>query len=494
MKKPAGIVALLCLMGFLAAGSAHAGLMDMFVKKQGVTKEEVYPIQRDEQFQDVKKSYHRTPFGDPELEYEIFVPKDWTVPDTAPTQAGANPSIQLMADLDKFKSPVIYTMQAEVTVQSIKLTREISAANWLRNYIHENHYTFQPYQQVPYQAVMDSAAKGEVTDVTIADQSIYGHYAEERNFIARIPDGVDAAAQVKAFNKGVRITIVPKSEADKKATAAAAAKGAAPAVKKTDVSEKFTDVNTISDKEAIADCIETTPDGGSDFVHMKVLFNGSNAVLVRFEAPDSLQVFLDYISAAVVKSFRFVLQTDHPIEAQKSFNFGDALKFRYPESLDPPKNIQDKDTRHMSMQLFNIKKETEGLDPELLKKISIYEGVIRFVVVRRNINTSLQKEVDDIRHFVEEGDGHGMDLTVKKLMPAPEPLPQVSNRFMFYRYEVYQVAEHKSRGIDKELRFVALGDEKWYVFAILETPSAEEDFKTWAVNTQDFDMIVKDFR
>jgi len=502
--KFAKILALLCLMGFIAVGSAHAGLRDMFAKSKPLTKADYYAIQDDNAFQDVRKSYHRTPFGDPELEYEIFVPKDWTSVDTAPTQGGGA-SVQLIGNLDKYKSPVIYTMQAEVTIQSIKLTREISAGNWLKDYIRENHYTFQPYQTLAYNDFVAHVAKGEVSDVTVADQRLYGHYTDERNFTSRIPDGVDAAAQVGSYNKGVRISITPKDDtaADKKTAATTPATSASPAAKGTAASpdkksdaasEQLTDVNMISDKEAIADCIATTPDGGSDFIHMKVLFNGNNAVLVRFEAPDTLHDVLEYISTAIVKSFRFVLETDHPIETQKSFNFGDALKFRYPESLDPPKNVDDKDTRHMSMQLFNVRTETQGLDPGMLKNISIYEGLIRFVVVKRTVNTSLKKETEDIRHFIEQGQGHGLDLVVKKLLPSPATPPQVSNRFQFYRYEIYDVAEHKSRTIDKELRFVALGDDKWYVFALLETPSPEEDFHTWAVNTQDFDMIIKDFR
>jgi hypothetical protein len=437
--KFAKILVPLCLMAFIAVGTAHAGLMDMFAKKQVIKKEDIYPIQHDEQFQDVRKSYHRTPFGDPELEYEISVPKDWASVDTAPTQGGA-PSVQLMGNLDKFKSPVIYTKQAVVTIQSIKLTREISAGNWLKDYIRENHYSFQ----IDEKATADKKA-------------------------------AIAAAAAAAAAKGGAVT--PDKNPDG-----------------TLAGDVLTDVKMTSDRQASAECVTTSADGESDFVYMKVLFNGNNAVLVKFEAADALREVLDFISKAIVDSFRFVLETDHTIETQKSFNFADALKFRYPESLDPPKNVDDKDTRHMSMQLFNLRTETQGLDPSLLKNISIYEGLIRFVVVKRTVNTSLKKETDNIIHFIEQGQGHGLDLVVKKLLPAPDKQPQVSNRFKFYRYEIYDVAEHKSRTIDKELRFVALGDDKWYVFAIMETPSPEEDFHTWAVNTQDFDMIIKDFR
>ncbi len=41
---------------------------------------------------------------------------------------------------------------------------------------------------------------------------------------------------------------------------------------------------------------------------------------------------------------------------------------------------------------------------------------------------------------------------------------------------------------------MVLGDQNWYILVFLLTPTANVDFNTWAVNLQDFDMIVKDFR
>jgi len=121
--------------------------------------------------------------------------------------------------------------------------------------------------------------------------------------------------------------------------------------------------------------------------------------------------------------------------------------------------------------------------------ISQILGLTRIVVVKRIPGTSLKKEAADIKNFVEGVLG----LELKNLVPFDKP-PVFSKRFLFSRYEVYQVVSKKGNAMSQELRFVALGDKNWYVFALLLTPSDNENFYAWAVNTKDFDMIVKDFR
>jgi len=147
----------------------------------------------------------------------------------------------------------------------------------------------------------------------------------------------------------------------------------------------------------------------------------------------------------------------------------------------------------MSMQLYNEKKEGV-LDPSTARwHVPQVQGLIRFVVVKRLPTTNLKKETDDIKSFIEGPLG----LEFRKWVSSTKP--PVSSRFLgegrFARYEIYQVATaKKSNAIPQELRFVALGDKDWYVFALLLTPTDSENFYVWAVNTFDFDMMVKDFR
>jgi hypothetical protein len=368
--------------GLSTPGTAWA-LLDNLLQQQKqvhnqIPLDKIYPVQDEDTFEGVAKSFHGTPFNDPQLEYEITMPKDWTYQQTAQVHDAYGVSRELMGDLAHFKSPVINTMEAVITIQSIKLTREVSAENWLKDYM--------------------------------------------------FTTGCD-----------LQDTVIP-----------------------------------VDLKKASANCISTV-EGKSDYIYMTMQINGSNAVVVRFESPLALKDALAFVRKRIVDSFRFILKTDNPIEVQKSFNFADALKFSYPQSL-VINHIDDKDTRHMSMQLYNQSKGAR------------VDGLIRFQVAKRSTDTNLNKEIGDLKSFID----NFLGIECKKLISSDKA--PVADRFIFSRYEVYQVASKQENAIDQELRLVVLGDHDWYIFAFLLTPSENVDFPTWANNVQDFDMIVRDFR
>ena len=376
-----------------AAAPAHAmlDLKSLFEKKQTpVSLSDIYPIQNDEDFEGISKSFHGRPYNDPQIEFEILVPKDWVLEVAPDTHSTLGMSRALIGDLSRFRSPVINTMRATVAVQSIKLDHEISAENWLKSYILSNKYALQGT------------------------------------------------------------------------------------------------INATSDKKAGANCIETKLDGSSSYIYITVQVNGNDAVIVRFDSPLVLKDVMAFVRNKIVDSFRFILVTDHPIETLKSFTFGTALKFRYPESL-VVNHVDIGDTRFMSAQFYNVIREGM-VDKGLGKSIAQIQGLIRFVVVRRNHNTSLKKEANDLRDFVS----NILKVDFRKLISSDKA--QVSNRFLFSRYEVYEVAPRKNNPIPQELRLVALGDKNWYVLGILFSTSDSENFYAWANNVQDFNMIIKDFR
>lgn len=380
--KPVMFVCMLAavMAGILASGTVRANpLGDLFSKKQAaVPLDQIYSVQDEDTFQSVAKAFHGTPFNDPQLEFEIMLPKDWIYEQTAQVHDAGGVSRELMGDLARFKSPILDTQQAIITIQSTKLPREISAENWLKNYM---------------------------------------------------------------FTTGC------------------------------DLQDK---VVPVDEKKAGASCISTV-EGKSSFIYMTVQINGYNAVAVRFESPLALRNALAFVRKRIVDSFRFILTTDIPIEVQKSFSFADALKFTYPASLDM-NHVDVKDSHRMSMQLYN----QNGGDR--------IDGFIRFVVVKRSADTSFNKETDELKTFFDQTLG----IDFKKLVSSDKA--PVSKRFIFSRYEVYQVASKKENTIEQELRFVALGDKDWYIFAFLLSPSETVDFSTWATNIADFDMIIKGFR
>jgi hypothetical protein len=236
-------------------------------------------------------------------------------------------------------------------------------------------------------------------------------------------------------------------------------------------------VTVVDEKKAIAHCVGTDIDGKSnDYIHIMALINGNNAVVVRFEIPVYLKDSLEFLAKRSLESYQFILETDRSIETQKIFSFAEVLKFTYPESW-AVNNMDVRDSRSMSMQLYN-----KGLGGRL-------DGMVRFLVIKRGPDTSLKKETDELKKYFNDFLG----ITFTKLTSS-DKAPVKSNRFVFSRFEIYQISQKKANTSGQELRLVVVGDKNWYVFGFLMTPSDSDSFYTWASNTRTFDMIIKSLR
>lgn len=334
-----------------------------------------YYIHDEETFKEVAKSFHRIPFNDPKLEFDILLPKDWTA--EAATQAESTPDLsrKIQSDIARFKSPIIGTSQASVIVQIIHLEHEISAENWLKNYVSVNGYSLQ--------------------------------------------------------EKAVAIN-------EKRATVSF--------------------VSSFEDK--------------SSYVSALLQVNGNAALIVRFETPLALKETLAFLRKRSLESFKLILPTDDPIEPQKMFSFGEAAKFNYPESWNI--NYPDfKNPNNMSVQLRN-----ENRNGQL-------EGLMRFMAVKRGPHTTLQQEIEKLMKYFDKN--LGIDFKKMTSSGAASAHP----RFIFSRYEAYNVNPRKENASDQEIRFVILGDREWYILIFMLTPSSAENFYTWATNVQTYDLLIK---
>lgn len=100
----------------------------------------IYEVHDDATFQALTKPFGMTPFGKAELEYEITLPKDWTEEEVPQTLTDAQ---TIIGDVARYSSPMIGTQDLHVIVQVVKLEHEISAQNWLKNYILVSGYSQQ---------------------------------------------------------------------------------------------------------------------------------------------------------------------------------------------------------------------------------------------------------------------------------------------------------------------------------------------------------------
>ncbi len=125
--------------GFFTPHSAWALLDGLLQRKQVVQQvplSQIYPVQDEETFQGVAKSFHGTPFNDPQLEFEVMLPKDWTYEQTAQVHDAYGLSRELMGALARFKSPRDRNHASPMPSSSpSSMTREVSAENWLKNFL-----------------------------------------------------------------------------------------------------------------------------------------------------------------------------------------------------------------------------------------------------------------------------------------------------------------------------------------------------------------------
>jgi hypothetical protein len=118
-------------------------------KAQGEVEQKLYPIHDDATFEAETRTFSTLPFAKADLDFSLMIPKDWEeemIVDKAATEM----TPKIVNDIVVFESPMIGTSRATVVVQVLKLEHEISAKNWLRNYILASGY----------------APEGEVAEIT----------------------------------------------------------------------------------------------------------------------------------------------------------------------------------------------------------------------------------------------------------------------------------------------------------------------------------------
>lgn len=128
----------------------------------------VHPIHDDATFAKETKAYGMMPYAKAELEYEIMIPKDWTEVEAYDTLQENQDAI--LSRIAYYKSPMISTLQMELEINALKLKHEISAKNWLRDYILTQGYS--PEGEVQEQSLKSASAYYVVAGSPAAPSSL----------------------------------------------------------------------------------------------------------------------------------------------------------------------------------------------------------------------------------------------------------------------------------------------------------------------------------
>lgn len=371
-------IAVGAVVALLVAGGGYVMMKSKGAAVQVQAAPKVHPIHDDATFAKETKAYGMMPYAKAELEYEIYIPKDWTEIEAYDTLQENNQAI--LSRIALYRSPMVSTMQMELEINALKLQHEISARYWLKDYILKQGWGMQ----------------GDVIDGGPKSASAY--YV-----------------------------------------------------------------------------VAGSPAAPSSLEYVAARISGGWVLLSTFRAPLPLKKYVEYLQKKTIDSFKVLYPKEDAIEDQKVFTLVDSIKFNYPVSWE----VLAPDFRDMNRLTVSL--QNKGLSKNI-------DGYVRILAVRRSRSTDFQTELDDQRKYFD----NVMNLKIAKMISSDKSAAY--NRFLFNRYEVYDVEPKKGKASPQEIHFLALGDKEWYIFATLFTPKEQTHLYNWARNVQSFKEIIKSIK
>lgn len=138
--------------------SLHAGALPPFAQKvfldglfgrKTAPKQampDAYYINDDKTFDENTSVTHMRPYNNPILEFDVRLPNHWTAEDLTKNQMtapGQDVDQRLVGNVVKISSEMIGVNRVTVSVLTQTVKQDISAQNWLKNYIFTNGYALQ---------------------------------------------------------------------------------------------------------------------------------------------------------------------------------------------------------------------------------------------------------------------------------------------------------------------------------------------------------------
>lgn len=214
-------------------------------------------------------------------------------------------------------------------------------------------------------------------------------------------------------------------------------------------------------------------EGGESFYnYITAQLSGNLMMLARFETPQSLREYAHFLQKKTIDSFALTYPKEGTIEEQKAFTMMDSVKLGIPASWEiVAPNFKDMNRLHVQ---FHNKSATGSID-----------GFIMLHAIRRHRATTLMKEVDELKKYFDTA----LDVDITDLVSSTTP--EANNRFLFKRYEIYNVTSRRKSQSKQDVHLAILGDREWYIIMFLVTMREEDRLYPWARNVQSFQEIIK---
>lgn len=209
-------------------------------------------------------------------------------------------------------------------------------------------------------------------------------------------------------------------------------------------------------------------------VRVKSIINGPRMVLARHYVPVDLYKEENVQQAQIINSFELTNRQDINIEPLKIHGFLDQSFFSYPTSwtLNAP-SVRSID--RMNAQLFHRKENGK------------MAGQINLFLINKTLGTSRSQEINYYKDQFKLPN-YKIDKLIEKVKTPYHP------DMKFGVTQAYLMRATETRLLDYELWVSVLENDQYIYLVTLFTPSRNDDFYTWARNSQTFKLLLSNIR
>lgn len=199
MPKIYGLLLIAALVLWPFAGARAAG-----VDLRSIEPLAVVDHMPEAEFTKKTQLIEEAPFGDEALSFSIRLPKDWTAevpPPDAKNIEKLSPS--MLGELARYVSPSRLTLRSSFTLEALQQTYEVSARNWLINYLLNNGHTLNALTEISEREVeaLYVVVDGDITYAVRAKAFINGpRVIVARYFVPQEDYQAERTMQAQALN------------------------------------------------------------------------------------------------------------------------------------------------------------------------------------------------------------------------------------------------------------------------------------------------------
>ncbi len=259
-------------------------------------------------------------------------------------------------------------------------------------------------------------------------------------------------------------------------------------LKKYVISSNYTtkkDVKTSKDKRKSKISFTHIIDGQDTYTTITAERNKDIILLLRLDTPVTIKKYTHPTDKLITESFGLTLKIDSPVEKQIVLPMGRSIKLTYPASWEDY-NSNLKNVNATFVQINNYSKTTSN--KRRYGDTSLVDGIIKVYAIKRREGITLEKITEKLKKEIKKS----LEIKVKSLKSSKTAAAH--KRFIFSRIETYKTLNLNKNKQNRDLHLAILGDKYWYIVAYLYTPNEDNDFYSWARNTESFRQIVKNLR